>query len=349
MIPKPDDSPIFVIGTGRSGTTLLRQMLNAHPRIHLTHEAFFYAYARFAHLQPTAGGWLDRYLDTFSFAWTGVDPDEVRSELPAELPHEKMSEAFRAVMRCSARRFEKPRYGEKSPLEVAVVGRILSDYPDPKVIYMMRDPRATVASLDRMPFGAPSTLLNGMLCAGQVELLIEHKKKIHEVRLEDLIARPKEVMSRVLEFVGEPWDDAVLDHTAHAPVEDVPPLPWFESAKHRKLGPDTGSPSWREQLGPAWIRVIERVSEFAMRRYGYEPLELEREPGRLRQFLVQVKDAPAMMASGWRAWKMARRLKAHFSGRRRYDPQQHMEDHLNLNRRAWRHYPDFEMPRVPQR
>jgi len=26
-----------------------------------------------------------------------------------------------------------------------------------------------------------------------------------------------------------------------------------------------------------------------------------------------------------------------------------MEDHLNLNRRAWRHYPDFEMPRVPQR
>ena len=39
-----DESPIFVIGTGRSGTTLLRQMLNAHPRIHITHEAGFYSY-----------------------------------------------------------------------------------------------------------------------------------------------------------------------------------------------------------------------------------------------------------------------------------------------------------------
>ena len=42
----PDKSPIFVIGMGRSGTTLLRQMLSAHPRIHNTHEAFFYAYAQ---------------------------------------------------------------------------------------------------------------------------------------------------------------------------------------------------------------------------------------------------------------------------------------------------------------
>ena len=35
----PERSPIFVVGTGRSGTTLLRFMLSAHPRIYITHEA----------------------------------------------------------------------------------------------------------------------------------------------------------------------------------------------------------------------------------------------------------------------------------------------------------------------
>ena len=40
----PDEAPVFVVGTGRSGTTLLRQMLDAHPRIHVTHEAAFYFY-----------------------------------------------------------------------------------------------------------------------------------------------------------------------------------------------------------------------------------------------------------------------------------------------------------------
>ena len=349
MTPKPDDAPIFVTGTGRSGTTLLRQMLCAHPRIHLTHEAFFYAYASHAHLQDSASGWLERYFETFSFAWTGVDPDDVRGELPARLPHDQINQAFKAIMRCKARKLGKPRYGEKSPLEVVNLGRIFSDYPDPRVIYMVRDPRATVASLGRMPFATPSTLLNSMLCAGQLGLLEQQRNRILVVKLEELIAKPREVMAGVLEFVGEPWDDAVLDHTAHAPADDVPALPWFESARHEKLRPDSGKQSWQKQLGPAWIRTIERISRFAMQRYGYQPLELVHEPGRPRQVLAQLGDLPAMLASGWRVWRIARKLKAHFSGKRFYDPQQAMQDHLNLNRRAWRYYPEFVMPRVPRR
>jgi hypothetical protein len=56
----PGDAPIFVIGTGRSGRTLLRQMLNAHPRIYITHEAFFYSYASQAKPGTSATEWLER-------------------------------------------------------------------------------------------------------------------------------------------------------------------------------------------------------------------------------------------------------------------------------------------------
>lgn len=326
----------------------MRQMLNAHPRIHLTHEAFFYAYARHAVLQESASAWLERYFKTFSFAWTGLDPDEVRAELPAELPRNRISETFLAVMRCKARRMGKPRYGEKSPLDVAHLGRIFSDYPDPKVIYMMRDPRATVASLDRMPFATPSTLLNSILCARQFDMLRYHRARVHEVKLEELIARPREVMQEVLAFVDEPWDDAVLEHTEHAPVDDVPPLPWFDNARHKQVRSDPGSTSWQAQLGPAWIRTIERINRAPMERYGYRPLELPREPGRARQVFVQLGDVPAMWVSGWRAWRMSRKIRAHFAGKRTYDPQRAMEDHLDLNRKAWKLYPGFVMPRVPR-
>ena len=59
-------SPIFVVGTGRSGTTLLRTMLNAHPRIYLTHEASFYV-AEVAARRLDGRAWLERYFESPSF------------------------------------------------------------------------------------------------------------------------------------------------------------------------------------------------------------------------------------------------------------------------------------------
>ena len=42
--PDPDRAPIFLIGCGRSGTSLLRSMLNAHPRIYLLQESAFFSW-----------------------------------------------------------------------------------------------------------------------------------------------------------------------------------------------------------------------------------------------------------------------------------------------------------------
>ncbi len=81
------DAPIFIVGTGRSGTTLLRLMRNAHPRIHLTHEASFYPGTR-RPLRRAAGGqeWLDVYLRSFAFRWLGIHAADVRAVLPDSLP-----------------------------------------------------------------------------------------------------------------------------------------------------------------------------------------------------------------------------------------------------------------------
>lgn len=347
-IRSPDESPIFVIGTGRSGTTLLRQMLNAHPRIHLTHEAAFYSYARHAPAGCAPREWLERYFDTYSFAWLRLDPEEIRRALPADLSWDRVALVYQAIMRARARRVGKARYGEKNPLDTHNLPAIFRDFPDARVVYIMRDPRPTVMSFGRVPFGTPSTLLNAFLCRAQQQHIEPFLDRILEVRLEDLSADPRRVLHAVLRYLGEPWDDAVLDHVRNAESEDVPPLPWFVGATREATSRQTSDGGWRERLSPAWIRLIERINRVALRRYGYEPAALPQEPSLLALAGAVAADVPRVAEATRRLLRLKGQLDRHFRGQERLDAQAGMAANIDLNPAAWKHYPAFQMPQVPR-
>ena len=346
-VKSADDSPIFIIGTGRSGTTLLRQMMNAHPRIHITHEASFYSYAR--HAPPDGDGreWLERYFDTFSFRWLRLDPAEVRAALPQHIPLSRVDEICRVIMRLKAQKQGKVRYGEKNPLDTHNLQRIFADFADPRVIYITRDPRPTMQSFGRMPFGTSSSLINSILCKMQFDHVEPYLDRILEVRLEDLAQDPRAAMSRILQFVGEPWDDAVLDHVSQSNTDDVPPLPWFVGATREQPSKETSGGGWRTQMDPSWIRIVERMNEKSMRRYGYEPANLAREPGFFDGARALINDLPGIFAACVRLLGLKRTLDRHFQGKAHLDAQAGMEANLALNPGAWRHYPAFTMPHVP--
>lgn len=346
-IRSPDDSPIFIIGTGRSGTTLLRQMMNAHPRIHITHEAGFYSYARHAAPNADAEEWLERYFDTYSFAWLRLDPETVRAALPRPLSLDRVHEICRVIMREKARQVGKVRYGEKNPLDTHNLSRIFSDFKDPRVVYITRDPRPTMLSFGRMPFGTSSDYINSLLCKLQFDHVEKYLDRVFEVRLEDLAADPRTAMQRILQFVGEPWDDAVLDHVSMSAKDDVPPLPWFVGATREQPSKETSGGGWRSQLSPAWIRIVERMNEKSMRRYGYEPARLEREPSFLDGARALLGDVRGLVRAGLGLWSFKRKLDGHFRGGMRLDPQAGLEANLHLNPDAWRHYPAFQLPAVP--
>lgn len=347
-IESPDHSPIFVIGTGRSGTTLLRQMLNAHPRIHVTHEAGFYSYARHAAKGASVDEWLERYFETFSFAWLRLPPQEVRDALPGGLSMERVSEVFKVIMRAKARQQGKIRYGEKNPLDTHNLPRIFADFPDARVVCIMRDPRPTVLSFNRMPFGTSSALLNTYVCRIQWEHIKPFLDRILEVRLEDLSADPRRAMRSILNYIGEPWDDAVLDHVNQAEKDDVAPLPWFVGATQRGPNQRESGGGWREQMEPAWIRLVERVNREAMERYGYKRAEMAEEPALWDYVQALSGDVKGMGEAAYRLLRMKRLLDRHFLGIERLDPQRGMEENVRLNPAAWRYYPSFEMPQVPR-
>ena len=72
-------------------------------------------------------------------------------------------------MRSKAEQRHKPRYGDKNPLDTHNLPRILADFPDARIVYIMRDPRPTVMSFNRMPFGTSSSLLNSGLVSDAVQ------------------------------------------------------------------------------------------------------------------------------------------------------------------------------------
>jgi len=329
----PERSPIFVVGTGRSGTTLLRFMLSAHPRIYITHEASFYLWEMQAPRGSGASGILEYYKQTFSFRWLGLDPKIVDGARPAD--------AYTAVMREKAAQFGRPRFGDKTPGHAGKLQRIFEDYPDARVIHIVRDPRGTALSLSRMPWASRSLYCNAVYCELEWRAVKKWRDRVLMIRLEDLLSDGRRTMERVLAHVGEPWDDAVLDHAAHIPSKtDMPPFPWLESAARPR---GAAQAQW-SSLTPLQIRMIENIAKRVMQEAEYEPAKLDQEPSGLSVFWEKWRQVPETLRYLYTYWQLARLMR---------DPKNFeapvVEDVFRrINPDAWQHYPGMErMPSPP--
>jgi hypothetical protein len=332
--------PIFVIGSGRSGTTLLRFMLCAHPRIYLTHEASFYVWeAMFPKGRPRRE-YVDYFLHTTSFRWMRMDPQRVLAGLPDPLPPERIGEFYANVMREKAAVYGRPRWGDKTPSHSAYLPRIYQDFPDAKVVHIVRDPRGTVTSLSRMPWASASLFANALFCDLERKQTARYCDRILRIRLEDLLADPRATMGRVLDFVGEPWDDAVLDHARNIPDQnDMPPLPWLESSKK-----DRGAPQaqW-SSLTPVQIRMIETVTRKIMRECGYEKAKFDKEPSRLKVWTAGLWEVPEMLRCLFVYIKLSKLMRDWH----KFDGDEARALFHQVNPGSWARYPGFDLPTPP--
>lgn len=336
----PEAAPIFVVGSGRSGTSLVRAMLNAHPAIHLAQESMFLHWTTpvLGRRDPT--GRLEAWLSSFSFRFLGIDPDAVRAAFPAPLSRDDLARVHGWTLRRVAERHGATRWGDKSPPDGMVLGRLYDAFGDARVIHVARDPRGALVSLSSAPFTSGSRV--HLLWAGRLlaRRLAAFEDRIHTIRLEDLKADPEATMRPALDFVGEPWDDAVLHHADHV-SDDDPPYPWTAEAR-RPI--EERPPRWPERLDPAWIRIVERSAGERMARLGYAPAELDEEPSRAERLRAVLADLPEAA----RFLGRAARLVAAFHRAPPDDPDVLMRLVLGLNPRAWEQRPEWEMPVVPR-
>ena len=333
--PPSNEAPIFVIGSSRSGTTLLRQMLSSHPRIHLTMEASFYLWA------AAYSRWWDFdqfppfYLKTFSYRWLRQDPRPVLAKLPRPFRRSDRSKLFTEVMRQQAALHNKPRFGDKTPSHSAFLTQIFKDYPEAKVIRMVRDPRGVVSSLRRMPWSPGSLLATSTLVHLEARQVAPFRRRILEVTFDALTKDPRATLERVLDWVGEPFTPEVLDHVAHGP-SDLPPVPWFASAARSAIT----SPA-PPKLEPVELRLVELLARFSPEPMA-EPLSVAAEPTAFAVIARFIQELPRALAEGVIGLGMA----AAFCGSSLDAPV--TETWLRrLNPRAWLALPGFHIPTAP--
>ncbi len=194
--PLPDDEPpIFVIGSPRSGTTLLRLMLDSHPRISCGEETHF-----LRDLEAIVG------RDWELLATYGLDRQWWLARIRA------LYGEFQAEVLA---RSGKVRWAEKDPTYTLHLGFIEELFPHALYVHLLRDGHDVVASFrDRWGYTSAARAARSEWAryVRAARALGEHlpSDRFLQLRYEDLVADPEAQGRRLFAFLDEEWDPAVL-------------------------------------------------------------------------------------------------------------------------------------------
>ncbi|CAH2086989.1 unnamed protein product [Euphydryas editha] len=197
---------IFIGGVPRSGTTLMRAMLDAHPDVRCGQETR--VVPRILQMRQH---WMRSQKESVRLEQAGVSKAVLDNAIAAF--------CLEVIVRHGE---PAPRLCNKDPLVLKMGTYVLELFPNAKFIFMVRDGRATVHSIiTRKVTITGFDLTSYRQCLTKwnhaVELMYQQCKSLGPtrcllVRYESLVLAPETTMRRVLGFLDLPWDDAVLHH-----------------------------------------------------------------------------------------------------------------------------------------
>jgi hypothetical protein len=216
---KLDPAP-FVVGHGRSGTTLLRLMLDAHPDLAIPPETQFIPQLIDASkaLGDPASNVSDTLISHRRFHDFGFTEDEIRGRFAAIQPF-SLAEALRYFFRTYAERQGKPRWGDKSPGYGWTMERIDRILPEAYFIHLIRDGRDVSLSLMAKKDDPPPPARQARHWKSRVNKTRDQGTRVRhyiEVRYEDLISDPEPELRRISDFIGLRFDPAMLQYYERA-------------------------------------------------------------------------------------------------------------------------------------
>lgn len=258
--PPASARPIFIVGAPRSGTTLLRLILDSHPAISCGEETHF-----LRELEPIVGRhW--RMVEPYGFPrayWIGRIRD--------------LYTGFQADVLAGR---GKRRWAEKDPTYTLLLPFIGELFPDALYVHLLRDGRDVVASArERWGWRSGARMANGewrryveaarSLAGGPTA------ERYHEVRYEALVADPEGTLRPLFAFLGEPWDPVVLrfDEQEHAATERYRRF----TAQRRAEGGESGA-IYRSRVGSGG-RGLDPLLRLLLARSSGRLLRSLRDPG----------------------------------------------------------------------
>jgi hypothetical protein len=280
----------FVVGTGRSGTTLVRMMLDAHPQLAVPPETHFVSAVvkRSGRLRFNAKVAVQTIVMHQRWNDFGLSPDDLLARFEAIEPF-NTTDALRSFYGLYAEHHDKSRWGDKTPRYLDEMRRIQEVLPEVRFIHVIRDGRDVSLSFMRVGWGHATLGAGARMWrdrihnARRVASSIDHYM---EVRYEDLILDIEPTLRRVAEFIELPWDDAMLAYHERAGErlqEIAGALPATKSRPSREAGErmaahvmTTKPPSaervavWTREMSEAENAEYEEAAGYLLDELGYE-------------------------------------------------------------------------------
>lgn len=213
-----------IVGVPRSGTTMLRLMLDSHSDLAIPPETGFLGlpfsntetvtrklfFDQITHFPTTAPNWSDFGIDNQEF-WQGLsilDPFD-------------LSSGFRCFYQMYADRFQKRRWGDKTPGHLYSMTTIQGRLPEAHFVHLIRDGRDVALSLQPLWF-APTNEIRGLanFWAHGIRQAREQAGRLNhylEVRYEELVQSPETTLRRICQFLNLPFEAGMVEFHKRAP------------------------------------------------------------------------------------------------------------------------------------
>ncbi len=290
--------PLFLVGPSRSGTAMMRSAFNGHSSVNLAGETHYFddlrvrkdLLGREALGEPERALAADyfRALDDRPYGMKG-DPDRSPTSRGDLLARARslggdLDSVFEAYCRLYAERAGARIWGEKTPRHVFRLSEMLERYPAGKVICMVRDPRAVVASYrDWRNRGGlnpdadadfsrailqeegRAKLSYHIVIAAANQGLKARKAfgadRVRLVRYEDVVNAPEKTFGDIAEWLGIAFESGMMEVPLHNSS--------FDSYDKSAGISEAAVARWREKLSPREIFIIQNVAGEALLRSGY--------------------------------------------------------------------------------
>lgn len=284
-VQPPSGPPLFVVGCGRSGTTLLRLMLDSHPALAIPGESHFIPALWRSRRRYRSNGALDArrlagdVMRTPHFRQWELPEERVRRRIDAlghrGFPSPGFPDVIEAVFMGYADHHGKTRWGDKTPIYVLSIPLLAGLFPGARFVHVVRDGRDVALSYLSVPWG-PKTIwqaarkwrrdvMAGIRAGGDLG-----PDRYLELRYAELVDSPAIVLQRICGFASLPFSEAMLSYhrDAEVRIQSRPERTVFHTSVTKPV--TGGLRDWRTQMPDPQVRAFEAVAGDLLGRLGFE-------------------------------------------------------------------------------
>lgn len=269
--------PFFVVSAPRSGSTLLRLMLDAHPRLAVPPPGwlfdmvypFLYSYGDL-HQRANLLALAEDILQTPTVGKWPAKPTAQALADAAEAP--SFADLYAALHSAYAKSEGKARWGEKTPRNGFWMDEIRALFPDAQFIHIVRDGRDQAIDISDSLLWPNSVYSGASLWQRYVTTIRDSASRLPvdawcEIRYEDLCAGTEAIVRKLCAFLGEPFDAGML-----SPHETRSARNWSTHPLHAKTAQPISTrfcEMYKTRLPAGDVAVLDGLIGETLKKFGY--------------------------------------------------------------------------------